>query len=373
MNTQETMNKSNEKETLRIDVLALLKQILLEWKLIIKVTFLGGIIGLIISYSVPKLYTVDVKLAPESSSTGGAISGMASLLGFGNMNVSSDADALGVSLYPDIVSSTPFLLDLFEVQVSTKKNEKMCLSSYLESQKSPWWKIVLTIPGKTIQFVKALFLHNDKKGIDVKKNDLFLTNEQILKIKSLRSSIICFVNKKTGITSLSITFQDPVVAAMAAERVLQNLQQYMTSYRTNKMQKNCDYLEQLFEERQKDYYGAQEKYARYVDMNQNIVRKEATTERERLQNEMNLSFQVYTQVATQLQVAKAKLQEAKPFFTVLEPPIVPSYPSNMGKMTIVLLSMFLALVISATWVLLGRESYYFLKRNLFCVFLNKNK
>ena len=71
------------------------------------------------------------------------------------------------------------------------------------------------------------------------------------------------------------------------------------------------YLEQLYKERQQEYYVAQQNYANYMDANKGVVLQSALTERERLQNDMNLAYQVYSQVATQLQVARAKVQEAK--------------------------------------------------------------
>ena len=43
---------------------------------------------------------------------------------------------------------------------------------------------------------------------------------------------------------------------------------------------------------------------------------------------MSLAYQVYSQVASQLQVARAKVQEEKPVFAVVEPAVVPLNPSD---------------------------------------------
>ena len=61
--------------------------------------------------------------------------------------------------------------------------------------------------------------------------------------------------------------------------------------------------------RDREYYVAQQNYANYMDANKVVVLQSALTERERLQNDMNLAYQVYSPVATQLQVARAKVQE----------------------------------------------------------------
>lgn len=101
------------------------------------------------------------------------------------------------------------------------------------------------------------------------------------------------------------------------------LQKYITSYRVSKAQQDCNYLEQLYKERQQEYYVAQQNYANYMDANKNVILQTVLTEGERLQNEMSLAYQVYSQVANQLQVARAKVQEAKPVFAVVEPASVP--------------------------------------------------
>ena len=72
-------------------------------------------------------------------------------------------------------------------------------------------------------------------------------------------------------------------------------------------------MEKLFKERQREYYTAQKKYANYVDTHDNLVLQSVRTEQERLQNDMSLAYQIYSQVANQLQVARAKVQEENLF------------------------------------------------------------
>ena len=90
-------------------------------------------------------------------------------------------------------------------------------------------------------------------------------------------------------------------------------------------------MEKLFKERQQEYYEAQRKYADYMDSHDNIILQSVRTEQERLQNDMSLAYQVYSQVASQLQVARAKVQEEKPVFAVVEPAVVPLEPSGTSR------------------------------------------
>jgi uncharacterized protein involved in exopolysaccharide biosynthesis len=118
----------------------------------------------------------------------------------------------------------------------------------------------------------------------------------------------------------------------------------------------------LFEERKQEYYTAQKEYAEYVDSHDNLILQSVRAEQERLQNEMSLTYQVYSQVANQLQVARAKVQEEKPVFAVVEPAVIPLKTSGLGMKVYVLLFIFLSIFVMLGWVLFGKKIFDSLKR-----------
>lgn len=111
--------------------------------------------------------------------------------------------------------------------------------------------------------------------------------------------------------------QDPLISASLTDTVMHCLQNYITDYRTNKARHDLAFTEKLYGEAKASYESAQKKYANFVDANQNIILLSYRAEQERLQNEMNLAYQVYTQVSQQLQMARAKVQEITPVYTVV--------------------------------------------------------
>ena len=111
----------------------------------------------------------------------------------------------------------------------------------------------------------------------------------------------------------------------------------------------------IVKERQQEYYSAQQKYADYLDSHDNIILQSVRAEQERLQNDMSLAYQVYSQVASQLQVARAKVQEEKPVFAVVEPAVVPLYPSGTSRKVYVLVFVFLSVCIVISWNLFGKD------------------
>lgn len=359
-----------EGNELQIDWMSILRQIIAIRKKLYKAAVVGLVVGIVIALSIPKQYTVSVTLSPEmgsGKSTGGLASMAASFLG-GNIGTDSP-DALNASLAPDIVASTPFLLELMNSRVISKDGSiDTTLAAYLEKQKSSWIGYIFKVPGIAISGIKSLFEDKeDKKEVtneSIDSGTIELNEGDAKKLESLRKVIIADVNKKTAITTLSVTLQDPKVVATVADSVVSKLQQYITTYRISKAKEDCKYLETLYKERQQEYYEAQQRYARYIDANSNVVFQSTLAERERLQNDMNLAYQVYSQVAQQLQVSRAKVQEEKPVFAVVEPAVVPLRPSGTSRKVIMLEIIFLAIIGTGVWELLGKKYWNDLKNIL---------
>ena len=329
-------------------------------KTIYKAVGIGMLVGIIVALSIPKQYTVKVTLSPEmgSSKGGNGLAGLAaSFLGSG-MAINEGTDALNASLSADIVSSTPFLLELSTMKIPALEGETMTLNVYLDEESSPWWSYVIGLPGMVIGGVKSLFTEEESELVPSDKANLGtieLSKKESKKIESLKKKILASVDKKTSMTTVSVTLQNPKVAAVVADSVVRKLQEYIIDYRTSKAKEDCLYLERLFKERQQEYYDAQKKYADYMDSHDNIILQSVRAEQERLQNDMSLAYQVYSQVANQLQVARAKVQEEKPVFAVVEPAVIPLYPSGTSRKIYVLAFIFLSVCFVISWKLFGED------------------
>ena len=345
-------------EEIEIDLMDLLRKVIGVRKKIYKAAGIGLIIGVIVAISIPKQYTVEVTLSPEmGNDKAGGLSGLAaSFLGSG-VTMGDGTDALNASLSADIVSSTPFLLELSAMEIPVTKNEVMTLNTYLDEETSPWWSYVIGFPGMVIGGVKSLFTEEDEIASFDKTSQgaIELSKQDSRKIATLKKVITASVDKKTSMTSVTATFQDPKIAAVVADSVVKKLQEYIIDYRTFKAKEDCIYLEKLFKERQQEYYIAQKKYADYLDSHDNLILQSVRAEQERLQNDMSLAYQVYSQVASQLQVARAKVQEEKPVFAVVEPAVVPLEPSGTSRKVYVLVFIFLSVCIVIFWNLFGKD------------------
>lgn len=345
----------NEKE---IDILALVNKLWQRKKFIFKVIGIGFILGLIIAFSIPEEYTATVIVTPDSqSSNAGTMSSLAALAG---VNLSKGAeDALASpNLYPSILNSTTFLKGLFNIQVKDE-NDSMSLYTYMkERQKRPWWTHVTAAPFRLISLLSS---SDSPSSIPTASNestlsmdtihDGYISRSDLGVIGQLRGRFIVDNDKKTGVITVDVTMQNPEISSFLADTLTSYLQSYIIEYRTQKARKDLQYAEKLYDESKADYYKALANLASFIDGNMNVVSASYRTTQEKLQNEANLTYTIYNQTAQQLQLAKIKVQNTTPVFTVIQPAVEPYNPSRPQKNIIVIGILFLSFIGAAIWIL----------------------
>lgn len=359
MRDDENMIDKDEAEQ-EIDLLELAMKLWNNKKMILKWCGIGTLIGIVVAFSIPKEYTTTVKLAPEvAGSAKGGMGGLGALASMAGINVGSGAttDAVYPTLYPDIVSSVPFMVGLFDVTVNDVDGDNsMTVEEYVKDElSSPWWSKVLSLPGAMIGGIKSLILSDDDEIATDSLNAFHLSLEEYQLVQALSNRVAADVDTKTSVVTVSVTMQEPMVSAMLADTVVERLKSYVTEYRTNKARKDLDYSQKLTDEARNEYYAAQQRYANYVDKNHGISSLSGRTETERLQNEMQLAFNLYNSMAQQLQLAKAKVQEITPVYAIVQPATVPVKASKPSKVLILVGFIFLAAVASSAWILFGKD------------------
>jgi len=345
-------NSDNTKNEFDIDLLLLVKKVWSKKVFLFKVIGIGIVLGLIVAFSIPKEYTTTVILIPDSQSSGlsGSMSSLASLAGI-NLNAASGQDALSSpELYPNVLQSTPFLRDLFGIKV---KDSDLLIDTtlyyyLLEDQKNAWWSYIPQAPF----LLKKVFYSSPAENTDnLNRNNRVLTSDEIGVIGNLKKRLSISSDKKTNVTTIEVTMQSPEISAYLADTITSYLQEYIINYRTQKARTDLEYAEKLFEESKKEYYQTQKKLAVFIDGNINVVSAKYLTTQEQLQNEANLAYSVYNQTAQQVQLAKIKVQNNTPVFTVIQPAVEPLAPSGLSKMLILIIFVVLSSSVAFIWIL----------------------
>ena len=234
---------SPQEEESDIDIMELVSKLWKRRKLIIKWCIGGAIVGLIIAFSLPKSYSASVMLAPEvEQRVGSGVSSIASMMG---VNLDNNVDAISYMMFPEVVASTPFIYELFDLPVQFERGDSIVntdlLDYMLNYQKSPWWSPILGAPAKAISWVISLFKEEEEGSGDGSLNLYNLPKKERGVVKALAEGIQVNVDKKTGQTDMSLSMQDPKVVYTVLTAVVENLKTYMVDYRTSKVRADMGY------------------------------------------------------------------------------------------------------------------------------------
>lgn len=338
----------------KIDFGVIANKIMKQWRLYLKVLPCVLIGTYLLTICVPRYYRCTVMLAPESdnmSSATGSISSLASSFGLGGLSkLAGNNDAIYPLIYPDLLSSPNFIVTLFPVKVKTKDGEiSTNYYDYIKNHKdvAPWEKYII---NPIASLFESSSNSNFKGSEQVQVFSLDKTQQDI--IKQISGNIKCSVDKKTDIITISVEDQDPFVSATLADSVLHNLQNFIINYRTEKARRDLEYYKKLGADAKQQYEKARQKYGSFSDSNTDPSLQSIRLMTEDLENDMQLKYNAYSAILTQIQAAQAKLQERTPVFTPLKTAVVPIKPAGPKRMIISLLVTFLAfLVISVKQVL----------------------
>ena len=340
----------------KINIFKLLRIIADDWKKMTITCFTFGIIAIIVAFNIPKIYKASVSLAPETSensSLSSNIASVASMIGM-DMNFGQGNDAIYPEIYPDLMQSTRFIVGLFDIKVQTEDGKiTTTFYDYLKTkQKSPFWE-------ELIDYGRNLFKKKTKGNISKKVDPFRLSKEQMDIVNAISSDIDCKVDKKTSIITIEVTTQDPLISACTADSVKARLQLYITNYRTNKAKADVAYMEKLYKQAKENYTKVRKQYAEFSDANEEMLLNSYKSKQEELENEMQLQYNMYTEVARQLQLSKAKLQEKTPAFTVVQNSTVPSKHSNKPKIIILLQFIILGFILRFCFLIYYRRKDIF--------------
>lgn len=307
-------------------------------------------------FSEPRYYKCKVTLAPEMTSEdfSGGLASVASQFGV-NIGGSNGSDAIYPMLYPEVLSSNEFVINLTAVKIKTKDG-LLCTDYYTylaKHQKANWVKKPFQ---KCFQAIGGLFVSKEvSKGNSIHTRGQKLSAFQMSKkkydiIEGIKQKITCDVDKKTDVISITVQDQDPLVCATMADSVRQHLQNFITSYRTNKARIDVVHYTKLAKEAKKEYDKSVSIYSSFCDSNQDVELQSYISKRDELENEMQLKFNTYSAMRTQLEAMKAKLQEKTPAFTTLQSASVPIKPAGPKRVIFVFGICFIAMIITAFWL-----------------------
>ncbi len=319
-----------------------------EWFFIaLPITF---VLSSIFILCVPRTYSTSTTMAPEIEnpvSSGGALSSIAASFGFDMSNVQS-TDAISPMLYPDLMKDNGFVANLFNIHVATvDKTVDTTYYAYIRYyQKRSWISKLGTNIIKNIEKLFSTSKDDSNESNPSKKfNPYYLSKIDNGIIDKMRENIGVSVDKKTGVISISAKAQDPLVCKILTDSVREHLQDFIIKYRTSKARHDVEYYEKLAKDARKEYEKTRHLYAATADENQDVLLESEKSKIEDLENTMQLQYNTYTAMNTQLEAARAKLRQYTPVFTVLKGADVPIKATGPKRMIFVAFWVFVSFLI----------------------------
>lgn len=312
-------------------------------KLFLKVWTFTFVLACVYILPQPRTYMTDLTLAPELGEQGstGTLSSIASSFGF-DLGSGQFSDAFYPELYPDLIATNEFLVDLLYVHVKNGDGtiDTTYLNYMLKHQKKNWVKFPMNWCRKQLNNLIDGTPQPVRQG--VRLNPLHLTRTEDNLVNKVRQNILCDVDIKTNVITITVKDQDPVICAALADSTRVRLQKFITDYRTSKARVDEEYYRHLADSAQLEYEEVVERYNRYCDTHQNIIMQSYISGRDELENELQTKLTTCNAMRTQYQAAKAKVQEKTPAFTVLKAASVPVKASSPKRMIFVVAMLFLA-------------------------------
>jgi hypothetical protein len=343
-----------------IDLIALAKTFWAGRGTVLKSILICGILGFLIAITTAKVFVATTIMVPSgndgASKLGGlgGLGGLAAMAGI-NLNTSSSGSDLSPTIYPQIIASVPFQLELMKTPLTfSGLSEPVTLFDYYTKNQKPnlLLKYTLGLPGVILSSIKGEAPAKAVIGDDKKPFELTVKQQAVREILSGLVSIQ--VNAKDGFLTLSATMPEAHAAAELGQHAQELLQQYITESRIKKAKANLDFIQQRYDETALKYDAAQQKLATFRDRNKNVSLATSKTEEERLSSQFNLIYSIYSELAKQLEQAKIQVKQDTPVFTIIEPVTVPMNRTKPNRPMILMTWLFLGGVIG-TGIVFGRE------------------
>ena len=333
-----------------IDLLALLLKIWEGRRTILKYFIIFLFIGIFIAIFSKKEYTAtSLVLAQESgSSSGGSLSGLASLAGISLG--SSSGELISPKLYTNIATSIPFQRKMIQVPIQTSQsNTSITYEEYCEKYQK---KSVLDIIKKyTIGLPGVIIKAFSSKDKELTQS----TTDSSLEVYSItpkEKELFSLLSDHT--ISFSFSMGDPVAAAQMLSQAKKTLQETIIEFKTRKAKSQLEFIERQYEEAEKNFKEKQLRLAAFQDSNRGLITAVPMTRQTQLQSEYNLASNIYIELAKQFENQKIKLQEDTPAFIDIEPVSIPLEKSKPRRGMIIAIWGFLGMVIGIGTIL-GRD------------------
>ena len=324
----------------QIDIISLIHKfytrVKRKWKVLIAV----NVLVLLLVYFYPKKYLSDVIVLPQTNNQSSSVdlAGFGSLANAAGLNLGGASNSAGISstLYPDLLENHEVQLRLINKKLMIRDISKDSLTYkqyILEYYKPNYIEVLreysLGLPSKIINLFKS------SENIEIvdtyekvnqlqedKVNSISKVDEKV--INRMRSEAFISIDSRNRLMTAGFESDSPEMSSQMTLAILDILKDKLTEFESAKAKRDYEFIKGLYEEKKRDYLIAQAELAEYEDKNANLLTSRSKTELRNLQTDFSIVSSVYQKLASDLEQAKIKMEQDKPFFYMIKEITIPN-------------------------------------------------
>jgi len=329
--------------------------------------FVGAVMGIFFALFSTNEYTASTVMIPQMGSKGQfQLGGLAALAGL-DITGMNQTNELSPILYPKIINSTPFKLELMYTPIKFSKFEKpISLFDYYTKYKK--LSVVEVMKKYTFGFPSLIIkaLKNKPEEINLPKDSsnqpILLSEDQYIVCNILEEVISLEVDKKDGFLILIVRMPEALAAAQVAKKSQQLLQRDITNFKVEKAKADLDFIQERYNEIKSQAEGYQVDIAQKTDQFKSLTSNLPQVQTARIQTKYGITNSIFQELAKQLEQAKIQVKKDTPTFTIIEPVSVPNEKSKPNRPLILIICIFLCTIVGVS-IILGKQYLEVIKQN----------
>jgi uncharacterized protein involved in exopolysaccharide biosynthesis len=301
-----------------------------------------------------KIYeSVAIKLSEQDSGSGpgslGQLGGLAKLSGINIPSMGSSFSSISPELYPEILDSKPFLIELVNEKFYTEEfQDSVLLKDYvIEKYGASGFAGVKRSIQNLFRDRKIIPSENSKVQKVRKENIapvvLVLKPDDDFATELIKSFLE--IEEEGSLITLKVKLGEPMLAAQVNATIFDKLVAYITEYKTKKQKTNLEFIEARTLEAESKYLKAQLSLAGFRDKNQGVISRTVLSREEQLEAEYSLTYGIYNSLLQEQENMRIQLKKDTPVFSDFVSPIVPNSPANTPIWKMFVIFLFLGIVL----------------------------
>jgi hypothetical protein len=336
-----------------VSILDILLVLARHKRLIVRIVLAFALLGVTYALLAPEEFTSEAKVVREAAGKGpdisGGLGGLAGGLAGGAVSglLGGASSGLGPEAFPEVLKGRTVRLAVVRDTFRFPDVEQpMTFVEYVNRPSGLMGRMLdytVWLPWTLKEALGRQISSGSPApaGTTAAGDPLVPSEDENAAMKAIEGVVSTSVDQETGLMTISATAGGPRVASDLTKSFLDHFSTRVREIRTKKVRERLTFVEQRFQEAEKELETAEARLAQFLERNQNPTTATLQFRRDQLRRQVTFKEQLYSKLQSQLTQTQLDLQRRQPVVTVVEKPVPPASNGGLRLIIIVLLSMIL--------------------------------